>query len=118
MVTAVQLITESQDVSIASGQSLSSAVNLSGRVIVGIIMPGTWTAANLTLQGSMDNSTFYDVYDIDGTELTITAAASRYIVLDPVNYPSLKYLKLRSGTTGTPVNQGGARTIGLLTAAL
>lgn len=98
---------------IANGASLSSAVMIDEAMLVGIIMPGTWTAANLTLQaaGENDESTFNNVYDKDGTEVTITAAASRYITLEPAKFAGIKQLKIRSGTSGSAVNQGGARSI-------
>lgn len=102
-----------REVTIANGASLSSALQIDEAFLVGIIMPGTWTAANLTLQGAGENdeSTFNNVYDKDGTEVTITAAASRYITLEPAKFAGIKQLKVRSGTSGTPVNQGGSRTI-------
>jgi len=97
---------------------LSGAVNLSGWTLIGIDMPASWTAANLTLQASVDNSTWDDVFDFLGTEVTITAAASRFILLNPADFVSVRYLKVRSGTSGTPVNQGGARTITLIVRAI
>jgi hypothetical protein len=103
---------------IDNGASLSGAVNLSGFTLIGIDMPATWTAANLTLQASVDNSTWDNVFDFLGTEVTITAAASRFILLNPADFVSVRYLKVRSGTSGTPVNQGGARTITLIVRAI
>ena len=105
-------------VEIANGQSLSGAVNLSGFTLIGIDMPASWTAANLTLQASVDNSTWDNVFDSLGTEVTITAAASRFILLNPADFVSVRYLRVRSGTSGTPVNQGGARNITLIVRAI
>lgn len=98
---------------IANGASLSNALLINEAMLVGIIMPGTWTTANLTLQGAGENdeSTFNNVYDKDGTEVTINAAASRYITLEPAKFAGIKQLKIRSGTSGSAVNQGGARSI-------
>lgn len=101
-------------VTIASGASLSSAVDLLKYSLVGIQMPGTWTAANLTFQGSYDGSTFANLYD-ETQEVTLTSpTASVYIVLDPAKYLSLRSLKVRSGTSGTPVNQGADRALQLI----
>lgn len=102
---------QGENISIANGASLSSAIDLDENGIVALQMPSAWTAANLTFQGSYDGVTFADVYDSAGTELSVTAAASRYIVLTPATFAGLRHLKVRSGTTGTPVNQGAARTI-------
>lgn len=101
-------------VDIANGASLSDAGRLRGMVPIAIVIPATWTAANLTFQGSVDGVTYVDVYKDDGTERTVTAAASRFIVLTPQDWFPFEYLKIRSGTTGSPVNQGGARTITLV----
>lgn len=96
---------------IANGASLSGAIDLDGSTVVGIVMPAAWTTANLTLQMSHDDSTFNNVYDELGSEKTITASTSRYILLNPSDYLGADGLKIRSGTSGTPVNQGGDRSI-------
>lgn len=99
---------------ISGGGSLSAEVDLNGHNIVGIYMPGTWQTANLTFQASnATGGTFYDVYDSAGNELVVTAAASRVIVDVPELAP-IRFLKVRSGTTGTPVVQAANRNIILL----
>lgn len=103
---------------IASGAALSAAVNLDTTNLVAIQMPATWTTANLTFQASYDGTTFNDVYDSSGTELSVTAAASQYITLTPADFAGMKIIKIRSGTTGAPVNQGGDRTLQLVTRSL
>lgn len=108
----------SLNVTIGSGASLSNAVDLSGLTVVGIQMPGAWTAANLTLQASSDGNTFADVYDSAGTELTITADASRFIPLAPAAMVAYPALKLRSGTAAAGVNQGADRDITLVARAI
>lgn len=102
------------DATIANGQSLSGAVNLGNRVVVGLLMPATWTAADLTFQASIDGTTYADMYDIGGNEVTAVADASQYIAISPSLWAGALFLKVRSGTTGTPVNQGGARDIVLV----
>ncbi len=63
------------------------------------------------------DGTYVDVYDVEEAELEITADASRFLALDPVNFWSINYLKVRSGTSGTPVNQGADRTLKLMVGA-
>ncbi len=53
-------------VTIASGASLSGAVNLGEKVLSAIIIPGTWTAAALSFQTSEDGTTWYDLRDDAG----------------------------------------------------
>jgi hypothetical protein len=83
--------------------------------MAGIEMPAAWTAAALTFKASDDGVDFYDVYDDAGTELSVTVAASRFVLFtSPVKLLAARYLQVRSGTTGTPVNQGAERTIKLI----
>lgn len=101
----------SANATIANGASLSDAVDLGGKLLGGILMPAAWTAANLTFQASADGVTYGNVYDAVGDEYTVTAAASRFIALDPSMFSGAQYVKVRSGTAGSPVNQGAARVI-------
>lgn len=96
---------------IAAGASLSDAIEIDGSALVGIVMPATWTAANLTVQMSHNDSTFNNVYDEVGTEKAIVVSTSRYILLNPADYIGCNSLKVRSGTAGTPVNQVAAASI-------
>lgn len=96
---------------IAAGASLSDAIDIEGTALVGIVMPSVWTAANITLQMSHDDTTFNNVYDETGTEKTITASTSRYILLNPADFFGCDSLKIRSGTAGTPVNQVAAASV-------
>lgn len=102
---------------IAAGASLSNAIQLEGMVILGIQMPAAWTAAAMTFQGSADGTTFGDVYDDGGTEVSIAATtaavAARFLVNASVleKLAAVRFLKIRSGTTGSPVNQVAAAAI-------
>ena len=106
----VRRISEAEAVTIASGASLSPAVNLRGRVLCGVYMSAAWTAAGLTFQGSSDGVTYYNI-QTDTTEVIASAAAAIYIALDPVTFLGVNFLKVRSGTSGTPVNQGADRAL-------
>ncbi len=110
-----EFVTAIAQATIANGESLSAAIDVSGKTLLRINMPATWTTANLTFQFSADNSTYRNLYKDDGTEYTVTAAASRAIVLDASAFLGVSYIKVRSGTSGAAVNQGGARTIDLVT---
>jgi len=99
---------------IAISGSLSGEVHLNGDALVGIEMPAAWTAAELTFQTSFDSVTYQDLYDEFGMEVTVQAAASRNIQMNPAEWTHVKYLKVRSGTSGTPVAQAAGRVIYLL----
>lgn len=108
-------------VTILSGQSLSAEVDLVRFIDVGgprmcaISMPAAWTAASLTFQVSYDNGvTYQNVYDSNGNEYTVSAAAGSYILLDPATFITLGKFKIRSGTAGSPVNQAADRTLNVI----
>jgi hypothetical protein len=105
---------------IAINASLSGGVELPpGQYPCGIAMPSAWTAADLTFQGSGDRGAAYaNMYDKDGNELAYGAAASTFIALNPDDFWGVNALKIRSGTSGSAVNQAAARTITLYTRAL
>ena len=106
---------ETVEANIAASAALSGAVRLPPACYLSaIIMPAAWTTADLTFQGSHDGVTYYDIYDEYGSEVTVSAAASRHIVLMPALWSGTRFLKVRSGTTGTPVNQAAARTLNLI----
>lgn len=105
-----------QTVTILNGAALSNAVNLTlvGGPLVGVQMPAAWTAANLTFQVSHDGTTYQDFYTSAGAEIVLTAAAARFIAIDPANYFGVRFVRLRSGTAGVPVNQDADRLLPLV----
>lgn len=112
------VITSQATATILNGASLGGVVYLGAKVLVGIQMPAAWTAADLTFQASVDGVTFNDVYTPDGagTEVTVKAAASRYIPASDLAFAKgMLYIKIRSGTASVPVVQLADRAIQLLT---
>lgn len=101
-------------VTIKNGQSMSEAFSLGGGMLVAIVTPPAWTAANLTFMASVgEGQGWNSVYNANNTETLANAAAARAIV----NLPDLNggvQLKLRSGTSAVPVIQGADRVITLL----
>ena len=98
--------------SITNGTAVTGAIALGSCFPIGIITPPAWTAASLMLTASLDGTTFYTVYDIYGSKAIITADVDRWIVLNPPETWSFRYLKIRStNASGVDVNQGGTRTL-------
>jgi len=112
-----------QDVVIANGASLSGTIDLDGgrRSLLSLQMPAVWSAASLTFAVSFDGTTFVPLY-WDGGEYTVAAAggaaASLGVSLEPSAFAGWPFVRVRSGTSGTAVNQGAARTIKALTRAV
>lgn len=106
---------------IASGASLSAAVDLTnasktaGLRLFGLDVPASWTTANITLQQKHADGVYRAVTKEDGTELAITVTAGAVVRFsDIAPFSALTDIKLLSGTTATPVNQGADRTIGIV----
>lgn len=98
---------------IAISTALSAAVDLVGTTLAGYYMPAAWTAASITLQASVDGTNFINVYDSSGNEEVHTVTVDRYIKLAPATTAGYRYVKFRSGTSATPVNQAAERIIPL-----
>jgi hypothetical protein len=97
--------------SIGAGLSQSSNISVGNTVLDTLLVPAGWDAANITLLGSIDGTTFFPVHDAAGIEVTLTAAAGR-IVRFPNNFRlGFPFLRVRSGTTAAPVTQTVARTV-------
>lgn len=100
---------------IADGQSLSGEVVCDGLALAAIVVPSGWDAADITFQGSVDGTNFFNVHDeATDTEWTVQAGASRYIRLNSALTAGIRRLKVRSGTSGAAVNQTGAVTVQLV----
>lgn len=104
---------------IADGQSLSAAVDLNGASIVGIATAAGWGTAVITFQVSPDGTTWYEYEDVNGATITIPSiAASKYRAIVPVDFAGVRYLKVRSGTSGAPVVQSGGDAVSLIVRGL
>jgi hypothetical protein len=109
------------DVTIGAGASLSTAANLGActpvALIVGIQTTPGWTAAAITMQASVNGSTYHVVYDEFAAVRSISVdtvalgSAAVHVRLTPADYWGIYSLKLQSGTPSSAVNQAGARTI-------
>ena len=102
---------------IANAASLSDAVKLGTDQLVAIIIPGAWTAADITFQAANDDDgPFYDMYDVAGDEVTVTGpVASAYIKFNPDDFKGVFAFKIRSGLTAAAVAQGAERLIQIVT---
>lgn len=93
---------------IASGQTTSGVVNLSGLLPVCLQMPATFTGTTVTFQGSFDGTVFQPI-NAGGVAYTETVTTSVMVVLDPTMFQGLKQIKIVSGAT-----EGTTRAIGVM----
>lgn len=99
---------------ILSGQADSTTLALDSAMhAAGILLPVGWTAANLSFRVSHDTADagFVGAVDATGTEITVTGTVNRWIMLSPGLLFGARYLKIRSGTNASPVNQAADRAI-------
>jgi hypothetical protein len=100
---------------IASSGSLSAAIDIGTMRSIGIIMPATWTTADLTFSVCDTlGGTYSNLYDAAGTEVDIPVAQAKAYTLSAAMTRLIapwRYIKVRSGTSGAAVNQGGQRII-------
>ncbi len=102
---------------IATGQSLSAAIDLGLQRLHRIRMPAAWSAAAVSFQDSDDGVTYGDTFG-ETAEYAITsaqAAAGRTILVDQELFYGIRFLKVRSGVTAAPVAQAADRTLTLIT---
>ena len=94
----------------STGQS--DAIDCAGATLSSILMAtSAWTNASMTFLGSIDGSNFYDIYGSTGNEIAYTTTASRLMTFDPAFWLGMRWIKIRSGTTATPVAQAAERTL-------
>lgn len=86
-----------------------------GLRIAAIVIPAAWDAADISLAGSPDGgNTWMRIYDANGTEYVIKAAAGRYIPIDLSMTMGIKHLRIYSGVSGAPVDQSADRILTLM----
>lgn len=100
-------------VTIASGASTSGTIDCNDRTLTGFVTPAAWTTAALTIEASMDGTTwigklFDSTSTATGSYPTVTASSGYAVDINALL--PWRYLRLRSGTSDTPVVQAAARS--------
>ena len=98
---------------INAGESLSDGVDCSGGKIVRITMPPEWTGAPLSFQISTDGAFYNDLYHLQLTpgayiafEVVVPSSPGGIAIVLPEEFGhAASFLKIRSGTRGSPVDQ-------------
>lgn len=103
-----------QTATIAISESLTGEIDLTGLTLVGVIMPSAWTTADLTFQTGVVSGSLSNHYDQNDIETTVYVGASRDVQIDVQTFLGRRYMKIRSGTSGTPVAQAAARELTLV----
>jgi len=107
---------------IANGASVSGTVDLTDTSLLGFIAPAAWTTAELNIEVSVDNTNWVTAGVLDGSRSNVSrwsavTAGAAYSV-DVVNMLPYRFVRFRSGTAASPVNQGADRAFTVITRPL
>jgi hypothetical protein len=102
-------------VEIADSASLSGAVDIQSARLAGLFLPASFVGSVLTFQAcDTAAGTYANIYDDDGSELTVNITAVPCAIANLTVLQALSafpFIKIRSGTAGTPSTQTGAKGI-------
>lgn len=121
------------DAVIANGASQSSIIDCGSEyTLMAVEIPSSWTAADITFLGASHTGTttgttwgqspqdaleaqltFRPVIIPAGTEYTLVLGGTgdKIVAIPEGVLEGIQFLKIRSGTSAAPVNQGAARTL-------
>jgi len=96
---------------IASGESVSSAVEIQGRNIDyemgSLILSGTYTNTSFDIQAEIDG-TWYDIYDTYGTKFSVSVATGKHSLPADV-FKDVNKVRVKGAS-----NEGAERTVTFL----
>lgn len=106
---------------IPANQSLTGEIDLGSNKLMAIEFPTTWAGTSITFQSKVERNengleTWRNVYDDAGSEVTATVGSNRIVGLDALalELSSLRYIRIRSGTSSSPVNQNPTKLLRLI----
>ena len=85
-------------IDISADNSNSLGVQTEGMLLCGVQFPAAMTGSAISFDFSMDNSTFVDVKETDGTEVSYTVSAGDIVRVDPSGwaFASNGYIRVTS----------------------
>lgn len=94
-------------ITIANGQTDSSAIPTGGFTLCGLFLPAAFTGASISFLASSDGVTYVPVRSTtSGTLLSYTVTVSTYLSIDPKDFQGIAFLKIKSASA-----EGGARSL-------
>lgn len=86
-----------------SGTTPAGPIDLSGHLLAGFYLPAGFDSTALTFQvADEEGGTYLDVYDSSGTEISVTCAAERHILIEPQTFAGARWLKVVPDTSQSP----------------
>ena len=87
------------ELTIANGGTTSTAYELGGTHLIGVLIPSVFTGIKLTIEGSIDGTNFYQLYgSTSGTAKEIKVAVNKFIEIE-TNYDNpFNFIRLVSAS--------------------
>ena len=95
------MISKTALIDISADNSNSLGVKTDGMLLCGIQFPAAMTGTSITLDFAMDNSTWADVVETDGSAVSYTVSAGDVVRVDPSGwgFASNGYIRVTSNGT-------------------
>ena len=92
------MISKTALIDISADNNNSLGVKTDGMLLCGIQFPAAMTGSNITFDFALDNSTWVDVKETDGTDTSYTVSAGDVLRVDPSGwaFASNGYIRLTS----------------------
>lgn len=101
---------EHKPVTITTGGTTSTALDLRGKVACGLYMPGTFDGATVSYTvATVSGGSYQELQDGAGNKVTTTVSAGKYVRLDPNVFAGIQFIKVVSASSET--TGGTDRTI-------
>lgn len=84
---------------ILNGQTASNAIDVRGSSLVGLVMPAAFTATDINLEGSLDNSAFKQLINKDLADLVLTFQADDYVLFVPTDFLGVQFFRLNAASS-------------------
>ena len=90
-------------IDVSADASNSTGVRADGLLLSGIVFPAAMTGTAVTFDFSFDGSTWVDVVETDGTEVTYTVTAGDVVRVDPSGwaFATAGFIRVTSNGTET-----------------
>ena len=88
-------------IDVSEDASNSTGVQCDGLLLSGIVFPAAMTGTSVTFDFAFDGSTWVDVVETDGTEVTYTVTAGDVVRVDPSGWAFATAGSLRVTSNGT-----------------
>ena len=88
-------------IDISADNANSLGVKLEGMLLCGVQFPAAMTGSSITFDFSLDNSTWVDVKETDGTDVSYTVSAGDVLRVDPSGWAFASNGYIRVSSNGT-----------------